>query len=365
MHSPSSVCDYFPSSNLSKSFSTNASSNLSCSAGSSSVASRLPVSSSSYAGSSSYGKHVSLSTSATSQSSFLSAFSQDTVVTASDINSTAYLQPLLSEEEQMRRSSSSRRDASPSSHQHSALCLKRTATAPALPVLKDVEHFQPLTLPPLPQLTTHAFGEGMFAASHASTPPVQRSQNASRFVEHFDLNLAGSSSDSSTGGNMKIGLLPTMSATFAELGIEISAVPPPVAGSKYKYGSLPLLRTRSKNLLAGKSNRKATVGSVLGSAPRASSESFVRVSSASPTSADYPFFGADGSKFEEGRPFLYRRGMSLPLVINARSKSSTFLPVLAGDDKQDEEICPSLSITEEQRSTTPFVSSLVPRKATI
>lgn len=356
--SPPSVSDYFPSPpHLSRSVSTTAHTSFSYSASSGSGGSRLPISPASFT-SSRNDPNLSLSTSATSQSSFLSSFSQDAIVTSSEATSNHYYQqPLLLEEEQVRRSSSSKRDGSPYPRQRSALCLKRTVTAPILPVVKDIEHLPDLALPPLPQLTTHAHGEGMFAASHASPSPVARKGVHSRFIEHLDVTF-------STGSTVDLELypMPTVSTSFSDPMAKTTSVPPPLTIQKSKYGSLPLLRTRSRDLLAGRSSKKASVTSVFSGSPRMSSDSFVNLPSTSSTSSDYPFFGADGTKVKEGRPLLYRKGASAPLVAGSRSKSSTFLPICASDE---EEICSSIAISDDQRSSVPFVSSLVPRKATI
>lgn len=331
------------------------------------------MSPSSYTSSSnSHGRQVSLSTSATSQSSYLSSLSQDTIVTASEATSNHCLAPFLSDEEQIRRSSSSRREAANYSRQRSNLSLKRNITAPALPTLRDGEALAPSTLPALPQLTTDVYGEGMFAASHASAPPVSshlsgRKGVTSCFIEHLDIALAAPEVD------LDLHPLPS---TFASLGLETYAVPPPLPMPKHKYGSLPLLRTKSRDLLSSassssKSSRKMSATSLFNIAPsassaasRKSSDSFVLLPAPSPSasaSADYPYFGANGSKVKEGRPVLYKRGMSLPLLMSGRSRSSTFLPVMGEDELENEELCPTLSIGEQHRNIMPFASSLIPR----
>ena len=342
----------------------------------------LPVASSSYGSSNgNNSRQVSLSTSATSQSSFLSSTSQDTIVTSSEATSNHYFSPISPlDDDQLRRSFSSKkeRDGSPYSRQRSTLSFKRTVTSPILPTLKDGEPF--CSSLALSQLVSHVHCEGMFAASHASAPPVSsatavkdRKGVTSRFIEHLDIALSAPS-------DVDLELcpvLPPVASTFAALGIETTGVPP-THSSRSKYGSLPLLRTKSRDLLSSKkgSIRKMSATSIFsgnhGDAPasRKSTDSFVLLSSPSAAAAaiseDYPFFGADGSISKEGRPVFHRKGRSLPLLSGSKNRSTGFLPVIAAGEEaemlcgQDENGGPVLEI-REQRNSMPFVSSLIPR----
>jgi hypothetical protein len=203
---------------------------------------------------------------------------------------------------------------------------------------------------------------------------MDRTGVTSRFIEHLDIALSAPSDV-----DLELcPILPPVASTFAALGIETTGVPA-MQPSRNKYGSLPLLRTKSRDLLFSSkgSIRKMSATSIFSGnhvdAPtsRKSSDSFVLLSSPSAAAAaaiseDYPFFGADGSIPKEGRPVFHRKGRSLPLLSGSRNRSTGFLPVIAAGEeaemlcRQDAGEGPVLEIREE-RNSMPFVSSLIPR----